>query len=251
MKPEERATFILGQLNAGLRTEWSQIEGLEATLEKQLHEAKARADAHIAGPIRPTWDEAWNAVYAKLNAIQARALEVRQRFEADDETDYLPTWDAISASDHELDLLLDSLRVTGRESLPGQELEPWYDGWKELWVKIEDTLSLLRAHIIATHFRLEMRLDYGAEKADEVTRQILANLPADASLQDAERYAAEYRVAHHDAEQHGEHPTLWDIIRGLFLLPEETPEERMEKTRRARQARRQRQRAVSTPKVSP
>src|SRR5690242_14784190 len=71
MKPEERATFILGQLNAGLRTEWSQIEGLEATLQKQLHEAKARADAHIAPNVRATWDEAWNAVYTKLNAIEA------------------------------------------------------------------------------------------------------------------------------------------------------------------------------------
>jgi hypothetical protein len=250
MKPEERATFILGQLNAGLRTEWSQIEGLEASLQKKLHEAKARADIHISATDRATWDEAWNAVHTKLNAVQARAVEVRQRFEADDETDYLPTWDSISASDKEMDALLDTLRVMGRESLPGQELEPWYDGWKELWVEIEDTLSLLRAHIIATHFRLEMRLDYGAEKADEVTRQILANLPANASLQDAERYAAEYRVAHHDAEQHGEHPTLWDIVRGLFLLPEETPEERMQKTRKLRQARRRARAVVRPPKVS-
>jgi hypothetical protein len=251
MKPEERATFILGQLNAGLRTEWSQIEGLEASLQKKLHEAKSRADSHIAPADRATWDEAWNAVYTKLNAIHARATEVRQRFEANDETDYLPTWDSISASDQELDALLDTLRRTGRESLPGQELEPWYDGWKELWVEIEDTLSLLRAHIIATHFRLEMRLDYGAEKADEVTRQILANLPANASLQDAERYAAEYRVAHHDAEQHAEHPTLWDIVRGLFLLPEETPEERLQKMRKVRQARRRAQAVVRPPKVSP
>jgi hypothetical protein len=251
MKPEERATFILGQLNAGLRTEWSQIEGLEASLQKQLHEAKARADSHISPAVRPTWDEAWNAVHTKLNAVHARAAEVRERFEANDESDYLPTWDSISANDKELDELLDTLRRMGRESIPGKELEPWYDGWKELWVKIEDTLSLLRAHIIATHFRLEMRLDYGEEKADEVTKQILANLPADASLQDAEKYAAEYRVAHHDAEQHGEHPTLWDIVRGLFLLPEETPEERMQKMRKVRQARRRAQAVVRSPKVSP
>ena len=43
MKPDERSTFILGQLNVGLRTEWSQIEGLEASLEKLLQEAKTRA----------------------------------------------------------------------------------------------------------------------------------------------------------------------------------------------------------------
>ena len=238
MKPEERASFILGQLNAGLRTEWSQIEGLEATLEKQLHEAKARADAHISPADRATWNEAWNAVHKKLATIQERAGEARECFESNDEAHALESWDSISAKDQELDMLFDSLRVMGRESLPGQELEPWYDGWKSLWVTIEDTLSLLRAHIIATHFRLEMRSDYGADKADEVTKQILQNLPANATLEDAEKYAAEYRVAHHEAEDHAEHPTLWDIIRGLFLLPEQTPEERMHKTRRMQKKRR-------------
>jgi hypothetical protein len=250
MKPEERATFILGQLNAGLRTEWSQIEGLEASLEKLLHEAKARADAHIAPSDRAAWDEAWNAVHIKLAAIQNGAAEARRRLDTASESDSLEPWSTTSAHDRELDMLLDTLRVMGRESLPGQELEPWYDGWKGLWVTIEEKLSLLRAHIIATHFRLEMRQDYGAEKADDVTRQILENLPENASLEDAEKYAAEYRVAHHEAEEHGEHPTLRDIVRGLFLLPEETPEERMRRKHRAQEARKRFQRGT-VPKASP
>jgi hypothetical protein len=244
MKPEERASFILGQINAGLRTEWSQIEGLEATLEKQLHEAKSRADNHIAPGDKPAWDEAWKTVHTKLDVIQKHSAKARDLIDSREGADALDTWDIISAKDEELDQLLDDLRVTGRESLPGQELEPWYDGWKGLWVNIEETLSLLRAHIIATRFRLEMRRDYGSEKADEVTRQILQNLPANATLEDAERYAAEYRVAHHEVEEHAQHPTLRDVVRGLFLLPDETPEERMQKTHRILRARRHNQRTV-------
>jgi hypothetical protein len=251
MKPEERSQFILGQLNAGLRTEWSQVEGLEASLEKLLHEAKARADGHISAADRATWNAAWDAVHKKLATIQKCAAEARERFDAGGDADALEPWNSISATDHELDALFDTLRVTGRESLPGQELEPWYDGWKGLWVAIEEKLSLLRAHIVATRFRLEMRQDFGADQADEVTRQILASLPENATLEEAERYAAEYRVAHHEAEQHGEHPTLRDIVRGLFLLPEETPEERVLKTRRILQARRRNQRAVAASKASP
>jgi hypothetical protein len=251
MKPEERAQFILGQLNAGLRTEWSQVEGLEASLEKLLHEAKARADAHIAPADRPTWDQAWSAVYTKLATIRDRAAEGRRRVDAGEDADALEPWTSVSATDRELDMLLDTLRVTGRESLPGQELEPWYDGWKGLWVTIEEKLSLLRAHMVATRFRLEMRQDYGTEQADDVTRQILANLPENATLEEAERYAAEYRVAHHETEEHAEHPTLWDIIRGLFLLPEETPDERLNRMRNEQKRRRIQRAASASPKVSP
>jgi hypothetical protein len=190
-------------------------------------------------------------VHTKLATIQKCAAEARDRFDAGEDADALQPWNAISATDHELDALFDTLRVTGRESLPGQELEPWYDGWKGLWVTIEEKLSLLRAHIVATRFRLEMRQDFGADQADEVTKQILASLPENATLEEAERYATEYRVAHHEAEQHGEHPTLRDIVRGLFLLPEETPDERVQKTRRILQARRRTQRAVAASKASP
>ncbi|MEQ1751286.1 MAG: hypothetical protein ABL974_17815 [Prosthecobacter sp.] len=234
MKPEERAQFILSQLNTGLRTEWSQIEGLEASLEKLLQEAKNRADAHIPAANRATWEAAWQAVQDKLTTIHSCAAEARSRLDAVGNRDALEPWNTISAHDRELDALFDTLRVTGREALPGAELEPWYDGWKGLWVSIEDHLATLRAHIIATRFRLEMRQEYGADKADEVTRQILASLPADASLEDAEKYAAEYRMAHHEVEEHREHPTLRDIIRGLFLLPEETPEDLLARSRKAR-----------------
>jgi hypothetical protein len=44
-------------------------------------------------------------------------------------------------------------------------------------------------------------------------------------------------VAHHEAEEHAEHPTVRDIIRGLFLLPEETPEERLMRDRKAKKKR--------------
>ena len=133
-------------------------------------------------------------------------------------------------------MLLDTLRVTGRESLPGQQLEPWYDGWKGLWVTIEEKLSLLRAHMVATRFRLEMRQDYGAEQGGRCDPANPREPAGECDPGRRGKYAAEYRVAHHEAEEHGEHPTLWDIIRGLFLLPEETPEERMQ--RRARSSKR-------------
>jgi hypothetical protein len=96
-----------------------------------------------------------------------------------------------------------------------------------------------------------VRQDYGEEKADEVTRQILTNLPENASLEDAEKYAAEYRVAHHETVEHGEHPTLGDIVRGLFLLPEATPEERLHRKHLREQARKRRQRGAASPKASP
>ena len=233
MKPEERAQFILGQLNTGLRTEWSQIEGLEATLENLLHEAKSRAETFIPADKRGAWDAAWTLVHRKLDAIRTHAAEARRRLEGGKPGSPLESWNQVNEHDRELDAALDSLRVMGREALPGRDLEPWYDGWKGLWVTVDDKLSQLRAHVIATRFRLQMRQDYGAEKADEVTRQILAHLPADASLADAERYAAEYRIAHHVVEEHREHPTLRDIIRGLFLLPEDTPEDVLSRQRRA------------------
>lgn len=52
MKTEERATFILSQLNVGLRTEWSQIEGLEANLGKAAARSERMPIFHLTGVMR-------------------------------------------------------------------------------------------------------------------------------------------------------------------------------------------------------
>lgn len=236
MNTEERATFILGQLNVGLRTELSQIDELENSLEELLREAKARADVYISADKRRDWDLTWDEVDQKLDTMRSNAGEARRRLNVDDTADALEPWKNISEDDRELDQLLDTLRRTGREALPGQDLDPWYDSWKGLWVTIEEHLTTLRIHIITTRFQLEMRREYGAEKADEVTQQILERLPANASLEEAKKFAAEYRKAYHEFLNHREHPTFWDIFRGLLLMPEETPEDRLAGIRRAQRA---------------
>lgn len=236
MKTEERATFILGQLNIGLRTELSQIEELETSLEELLEEAKARADVHIPADKRIEWDLGWSEVEMKLKTMRSNATEARKRFNAGDTADALEPWKNITEHDRDLDRLLDTLRRSGREALPGQDLDPWYDSWKGLWVTIEDHLTMLRLHVVTTRFQLEMRKEYGAEKADEVTQQILERLPVNVSLEDAEKFADEYRKAYHEFLNHREHPTFWDIFRGLLLMPEETPEDRLEGNRQAQRA---------------
>lgn len=96
-------------------------------------------------------------------------------------------------------------------------------------------MGLARAHAVTTRFRLEMRREYGEAKADALTREILDRLPAEATLEEAEKFAADYRKAHRVMEDHAEHPTIRDIIRGLFLLPEENTEDHYQRQSRARE----------------
>ena len=99
----------------------------------------------------------------------------------------------------------------------GIDLDPWYCSWKELWQQIEGDLNTLRIHVVTTRFQLEMRKEQGSQKADEVTRQILVKLPPNAALEDAERFAAEYRIAYREVEEPREHPTWFGIFKGLLL----------------------------------
>jgi hypothetical protein len=232
MKPEERATFILGQLNYGLRTQWSQIEEIEDSLELMLREAHARADSHIPPVKRSTWDQTWNEVWQTLSAIREDAGQSWRLYEAGDSEQAPEPWKHISELDRKLDQLFDTLQAIGRESVPQGDLDPWYDSWKGHWVNIDGRLASLRAHAIATRFQLEMRKEYGLDKADSVTRQILEHLPEDATLEDAEKYAAEYRKAYQEFEDHRDHPTLRDIFRGLLLFPEDTPDDHLVRRRR-------------------
>src|SRR3989442_1094246 len=78
MTTEDRATFILGQINAGLRTEWSQIEGLEASLQHLLQEPKARAAQHTPAKKRSEWDKKWAVVQQHLDPIRPHAAEARR-----------------------------------------------------------------------------------------------------------------------------------------------------------------------------
>lgn len=236
MNTEERATFILGQLNIGLRSELTQIDELEISLEKLLEEAKTRADIHIPESKRMEWDMAWDDVDHRLDTMRSNASVARSRLDRGDTEEALEPWKNIAEEDQELDQLLDSLRRTGREALPGQDLDPWYDSWKGLWVTIEEHLTTMRVHVVTTRFQLEMRKEYGIEKADEVTQQILERLPENATLEDAEKFADEYRSAYHDFLNHREHPSFWDIFRGLLLMPEETPEDRLADNRKLQRA---------------
>lgn len=235
MKPEERATFILGQLNYGLRTQWSQIEELEDSLEDKLRGAHSRADVHIPVERRAAWEEAWAEVWRTLNGIRDDANASWRLYESGDTQTAPEPWKHISEQDQKLDRLFDTLQSIGRESVPAGDLDPWYDSWKGHWVNIDGRLASLRAHAIATRFQLEMRKEYGSENADVVTRQILEHLPEDATMEDAEKYAAEYRTAYEEFEKHRDHPTIRDILRGLLLFPEDTPDDHLVRRRRAQQ----------------
>ena len=57
---------------------------------------------------------------------------------------------------------------------------------------------MLEAHSVAVRFQLELRAKYGREKANALSREIATRLPKDASVGDAEKYAAESRKAWHD-----------------------------------------------------
>ena len=225
MKTEERAAFILKQLNVGLRTEWSQIEGIEAGLEKKLHEAKDRADQHVPAEKRAMWEKDWELVHEKLADLREHASSARELYNQLGASAAIDSWSHINVTDTSFDHLLDRLRREGREALPGIHMDPWYDSWKELWREIEGDLTTLRLHIVVTRFQLEMRRDQGQEKADKLTREILERLPEGASVEDAERFANEYRLAHYELEDHREHPTWRDIFKGLLMYPEETPDD--------------------------
>lgn len=234
MNTQERARFILGQFNTGLRTEWSQIEELETSLEQRLHDARARATPHVPTPLRPAWERGWDLAQEHLSAIRSSAAQARRGLDAGETADTLDSSIQLVEHDRALTSLLDELRTTGQEAvLPLGDSDPWYDSWKLLWMKIESDLATLRAHAVATRFRLEMRREYGEDKADTLTKEILAHLPAEATLQEAEKFAEEYRRAHQEFEKHTEHPTIRDIIRGLFLFPDEITDDHLRKQRAA------------------
>ena len=117
MNTEDRTAFILGQLNTGLRTEWSQIEGLEANLEKLLQSARSRADAHVSAADRAAWFASWNEVQQHLDTIRSSAAEARRRYDSGDAADALVSWLTLCEHDRALDRLLDSVRTTGREAV--------------------------------------------------------------------------------------------------------------------------------------
>ena len=234
MNTQDRTLFILGQFNTGLRTEWTQIEELEKSLEQRLHDARARATPHIQTHQRSDWDRNWDMVQGHLVAIRSFAAEARRRHDVGETADALDSSLQLIEHNRALDHMLDELRTMGREAvLPLGDSDPWYDSWKLHWMMIDSDLATLRAHAVTTRFRLEMRKEYGEDKADALTREILDHLPLDATLQEAEKFAEEYRRAHLEFEKHVEHPTIRDIIRGLFLLPDEITDDHLRKQRAA------------------
>ncbi len=239
MNTQDRSLFILGQFNTGLRTEWVQIEGNEKSLEQQLHDARSRATPHIQTELRAEWDRDWDTAQGHLDAISSFAAEARRRLDAGETANALDSSLQLIEHDRALDHLLEELRTMGREAvLPLGDSDPWYDSWKLLWMKIDRDLATLRAHAVTTRFRLEMRKEYGADKADALTREILDHLPPEATLQEAEKFAEEYRRAHQEFEKHTEHPTIRDIIRGLFLMPDEITDDHLRQQRAAEARRR-------------
>lgn len=228
MNSKDRDTFIIGQLNTGLRTEWSQIDNLEGELENLLHEAKARAHAHIPATHLSEWDRAWSELQFHLESICSHAADTRSRYSKGETGEAIESWTKLIEHERALDNLLETVRIAGREAvLPIGDSDPWYDSWKLHWMTIDDRLSTLRAHAVTTRFKLGMRKNYGDGMADILTKEILEHLPPDATLEDAEKFADEYRRAHLKTEEHHEHPTIRDIIRSLFLMPDENADDHL------------------------
>jgi hypothetical protein len=221
---EDRAAYVLAQINAGLVMQWSQIVELDASLQHLLDDAHALGQQHVPTSRRSDWDKAWLGLRGTLRAIHDLDAEAQKRFQAGDSSNPLEPWSNVFEQERKFSDHLAVILDIGEKSVPAKDQSTW----GELCASIELQFATLNAHALTVRFQLELRQKYGRQKADALTKEIAKRFPKDANIADADKYVAEYRKAYqefqHEQETFG---GVWDFLKAMMLIQPKTPEDRV------------------------
>jgi len=222
---QARVAYVLARVNSGLATEWSQIDQLAASLRQMLQDAHAFGHAHIPADRQSDWDAAWQGARTIFENIRSLDAEAQKRFTADEpSSDPLEPFSDILERENEFTERLKTIRKIADNSVPAGERPASDDLYKAIQIQI----AILNAHALAVRFQLELRRKYGAQKAGALAKKISDLLPKDASIADAQNYAAEYQEAwqefEHEKETFG---GVSDVLKALMMIQPKTPEERV------------------------
>jgi hypothetical protein len=230
MKPSEglspdRVAYVLSRVNAGLATQWSEIDELAASLEQMLADAHELGQPYIPAVRREEWDRAWRDLHEVFRSLRSLDTEARERFCAVEASAApLKSWNHILEHEHEFSDHLVAIRAIGAENVAPADQSTWED----LCTAIELRIGTLHAHALTVRFQLELRQKYGIQEADALAREIAERLPKDADIASAAKYAAEYRKAAEEFERDRDtFGGVWDILGALMLIQPKRPEERV------------------------
>lgn len=221
----DRIAYVLSRVNAGLSTQWSEIDELAASLEQMLADAHELGQFSIPAARRAEWDRAWRDLREVFRSLRSLDAEARERFHAvEAAAEPLKSWNHILEHEHEFSDHLAAIRALGAVSVPSADQSTWED----LCTAIELRIGTLHAHALTVRFQLELRQKYGIQEADALAREIAERLPKDADIASAAKYAAEYRRAAEEFEREKDtFGGVWEILGALMLVQPKSPEERV------------------------
>ena len=222
---EGRVAYVLARVNSGLASEWSQIAQLASSLERMLKDARALGERHIRADRRSEWDAAWQQVQTIFHHIRSLDAEAQKRFTADEpSSDPLEPWSDVMEHEKQFVERLEAVGKIAEESIPASERSSWDD----LCKGIEARIATLNAHAFAVCFQLEMRQEYGTQKANALAKKMAGLFPKDTSIANADKHAAEYQQAVREFEKEKEtFSGAWDMLKAFMMVQPKPPAERV------------------------
>lgn len=106
-----------------------------------------------------------------------------------------------------------------------------YNDWKDIWLTIKSNLFAVKGISNASFVKIKMMEAFSREELDELTKNILKNIPRSFSLLEADKYEKDYLAAMKAIEEDAnKKDNLWDRLLNLLagIIPfKESPEERV------------------------
>jgi hypothetical protein len=214
--------FVLSRINKALRADFQHLTEADEELQTMLDDARTYGERIVPAMADDgDWRAAWTRVEELTGDIRLYMTTLRHELEAGSAAS-LSSFEDVITRDDSLHAALQQAHSRLEDETTSSENR---EVWEALWQSLHSHLDVIRAYLAGARARIEMRRKHGDPETEVLRQEVLGQLPADASLSDADQFAEQYEDAFQQF-QRDKHRTggLVDVFKALLLIQEEGPE---------------------------
>lgn len=222
-----RNAIKLRHLSDAISENWQQLNQIKKRVLSNLETATGFINAHGTSQAKEDYQAKFSAVESQIEDVE-RILQQAALVISGKSNDLMSVnWDSLQASLAKIESSFSE--IEGFQESYFSHCN--FGDWKDIWLNIKSNLFAVKGISNAAFVKIKMMEAFNREELDELTKNILKNIPRSFSLLEADKYEKDYLAAMKAIEEDAnKKDNLWDRLLNLLagVMPfKESPEERV------------------------
>ena len=206
--PQMRALMVIRNLRTAFEKDYSRMNEIDENLKVYNADATLIIEQQTDLATQEKWKNQLALVNQDISRIKATLLSIKDKIENGDRTDSSDLWHTFEDAITDLENGYKTLAAIGLEGLPEAEHTHWKT---DIFNTEKSIIPRIISHAESCRLQLEMVQKYTPNEISTITANIIAHIPANYAMEEAEKYEKDYKKALGEIKREfSEEKNLWD-----------------------------------------